>query len=95
MRLSKRQREQHKGVAQDLILRIEDRLQPFAQKQRTSTNPERISEKINICKERLRRSPKDKDLLDINLELADMFYLTNNATKGAPRSKPVRENAPC
>ena len=90
MRLSKRQREQHEGAARNLIHRIEDRLQPFAQKQPTSTNPERISEKINVCKERLRRSPKDKDLLDINLELADMFYLTNNATKGATRKESAR-----
>ena len=87
MRLSKHQREQHRGAASQLIERIESRLEP--QRRRYGVNEgERIAQKVSFCKERLRRDPKDKELLTINMELADLFYLTSNAAKVTPRYKP-------
>lgn len=89
MRLSKHQREQHKGAARDLIERIEDRLQPSARLKRCGANdPASIAQKVSACKTRLHKGPKDKELVNINLELADLFYLTSNAARRAPRSKP-------
>ncbi len=87
MKLSKHQREQHRGAAHQLIQRIESRLEP--QGRRYGANEgERIAQKVSFCKERLCRDPKDKELLTINMELADLFYLTSNAAKSAPRQKP-------
>lgn len=88
MRLSKHQREQHKGAAHDLIERIEDRLQPSTRQRRYGANdPASIAQKVDACKVRLHGNPKDKELVNINLELADLFYLTNNAARKVVRHK--------
>ena len=94
MKLSKHQREQHRGAARDLIQRIEGRLQPLPGRRYGANEGERIAQKVSFCKERLQRNPKDKELLNINLELADLFYLTSNAVKRAPRHKPHYVRAP-
>ena len=90
MKLSKHQREQHRGAARDLIQRIEGRLQPLQSLQGRrygADEGERIAQKVSACKERLRSDPKDRELLSLNMELADLFYLTSNAARGALRSK--------
>ena len=87
MKLSKHQREQHRGAAYGLIQRIEG-LQPLQGRRYGADEGERIAQKVSFCKERLQRGPKDKELLNINMELADLFYLTSNAAKSAPRNRP-------
>ncbi len=94
MKLSKHQREQHRGAAYGLIERIEGRLQPLPGRRYGANEGERIAQKVSSCKERLRRGPRDKELLNINMELADLFYLTSNAAKSAPRHRPQHARAP-
>ena len=94
MKLSKHQREQHRGAARDLIQRLEGRLAPLPARRYGANEGERIAEKVSFCKERLRRDPKDKELININMELADLFYLTSNAAKSVPVKNVQRGKAP-
>lgn len=79
MKLSKIQREQHRGAARELIERLERRL---------GDNPpikapmhERLTERLGACKQQLGSGLRDRDLVALNLELADLFYRSNNADK--------------
>ena len=79
MKLSKVQREQHRGAARELIERLEHRL---------SDNPptkahayDLLTERLGAYKRQLGSGLRDRDLLELNLELADLFYRSNNADK--------------
>lgn len=87
MKLSKEQREQHSGAARDLIVRLEARLSasPPARSRavygRHLHEGQRIAECVSAYKAQLESNPRDGELLRINLELADLFYRTCNASK--------------
>ena len=80
MKLSKSQREQHRGAARELIERLERRLndRPPA---KARTNEKMLAERIGVCKQQLSEGLHDRDLVRLNLELADLFYRSNNADK--------------
>lgn len=80
MKLSRLQREQHRGAAAELITRLEHRL-TAAQPGRGRPHDRLLAERLGVYKERLVRDPCDRDLMRINLELADLFYTSNNADK--------------
>ncbi len=92
MKLSKVQREQHRGAAQELIARLETRLSaapPLRNRAASGRHPhegERIAECVGAYKTKLESNPRDGELLRINLELADLFYRTCNASK---RGRPL------
>ncbi len=79
MKLSKMQREQHQGAARELIERLERRLcdRPPG---KTHLN-ETLLERVGACKQQLGGGLRDRELLKLNLELADIFYRSNNADK--------------
>lgn len=78
MKLSKMQREQHRGAARDLIERLERRLndRPPA---KAHSNEKILVERVGACKQQLSNTLCDRDLLELNLELADLFYRSRNA----------------
>lgn len=77
MKLNKVQRQQHKDAAKGLIERLEHRL--------TTAPPakpnDRLSERVGACKRQLGQNLRDGDLVKLNLELAEIFYRSNNAEK--------------
>ena len=76
MRLSKLQREKHRDAARELIERLEHRL--------TSAPPkpyDKLSERVGACKQQLSHRLRDGELVSLNLELAELFYRSNNAEK--------------
>lgn len=80
VKLNKLQREQHKGAAAELIERLEHRL-TAAQPGKGRPHDRLLAERLGTCKQRLVRNPCDRDLMHISLELADLFYNSNNADK--------------
>jgi len=88
MKLSKVQREQHRGAAYGLIERLERRLTTGHPARPRDPHDLLLAERVGACKERLARGLRDRDLLRLNLELADLFYRSNNADKR--RRPPVR-----
>lgn len=88
MRLSKGQREQHRGAAYGLIERLERRLSAGHPARPGNPYDLMLAERVGVCRERLARGLRDHDLLRLNLELADLFYRSNNADKR--RRPPVR-----
>lgn len=85
MKLSKAQREQHRGAAQELITQLERRLcTPQAGNRnlyRREPQRQHIAECVGAYKAKLEANPRDPELLRINLELAELFYRTCNASK--------------
>ncbi len=79
MKLSKMQREQHRGAARELIERLERRLCDHPPT-KTHLN-ETLLERVDVCKQQLGSGLRDRELLKLNLELADIFYRSNNADK--------------
>ncbi len=79
MKLSKMQREQHRGAARELIERLERRLcdHPPSKTHLSET----LLERVDVCKQQLGSGLRDRELLKLNLELADIFYRSNNADK--------------
>ncbi len=77
MKLSKLQREKHRDAAKELIARLEHRL--------VSAPPakphDRLSERVGVCKQQLGHNLRDGELIKLNLELAELFYRSNNADK--------------
>lgn len=80
MKLSKSQREQHRGAATNLVERLERRLTAVLLTKRRP-HEQFLAERVGACKKRLEDDLRDRDLLRINLELADLFYYSNNADK--------------
>lgn len=79
MKLNKMQREQHRGAARELIERLERRLcdHPPSKMHLSKT----LLERVGACKQQLGSGLRDRELLKLNLELADIFYRSNNADK--------------
>ena len=78
MKLSKLQREKHRDAARELIERLEHRLisAPPAK-----PHEHRLFERVGACKQQLSHSLRDGELVKLNLELAELFYRSNNADK--------------
>lgn len=81
MKLSKMQREQHRGAAADLIERLERRLTTVPPAKLRNPHEKFLAERVGACKQRLGHDLRDHDLVQLNLELADIFYRSNNADK--------------
>ena len=80
MKFSKTQREQHQGAARELIERLERRLCDHPPSK--THLGETLLERVDVCKQQLGSSGlRDRELLKLNLELADIFYRSNNADK--------------
>ena len=77
MKLNKAQREKHRDAARELIARLEHRL--------VSASPAKpnggLSERVGACKQQLDHRLRDRELVKLNLELAELFYKNNNADK--------------
>lgn len=84
MRLSKLQRERHKGAALELIERLEHRLTAPPSKGR-SLQTVGLAERVGLYRQRLGLNLRDEDLMQLNLELSDLFYRSNNADKRGVR----------
>ncbi len=78
MKLSKMQREQHRGAARDLVERLERRL---SDRPPAKAHTSELAQRLGACKQQLGDRLCDHDLLKLNLELADLFYRSNNADK--------------
>lgn len=79
VKLSKLERERHQGAAHDLIARLEKRLATVQPKRNT---PDAfVAERVGACKKQLESGLRDGDLMQLNLELAALFYRSNNADK--------------
>ena len=84
MKLSKLQRERHKGAALEMLERLEHRLTASAPGK--SHSPQTgLAERVGLYRQRLGHNLRDKDLLQLNLELSDLFYRSNNADKRSVR----------
>ncbi len=81
MKLNKKQREQHRGAASELIERLERRLASAQPIKHKNAQEMLVAERLGRCKAQLAASLRDRDLMRINLELADIFYRSNNADK--------------
>ncbi len=81
MKLSKMQREQHRGAATDLIERLERRLTTVPPAKLRNPHEKVLAERVGACKQQLGHDLRDRDLVQLNLELADIFYRSNNADK--------------
>ncbi|ADI15035.1 hypothetical protein [Truepera radiovictrix] len=78
MKLSKAQRERHRGAAQALIAQLERRLGGPNAARRDS---QRLAECVGAYKAKLEADLRDRDLVRLNLELADLYYRACNASK--------------
>lgn len=83
MKLSSIQREKHRNAAKELIERLEHRL---ASTPPVKPHESRFVERVGACKQQLNHSLRDGDLINLNLELAELFYRSNNADK---RKRPL------
>ena len=81
MKLSKLQRESHKGAALAMLERLERRLTAAAPGKSRGPQTTGLAERVGLYRQRLGHSLRDKDLLQRNLELSDLFYRSNNADK--------------
>lgn len=81
MKLSKLERERHHGAAVDLIARLEQRLASGPPAKHKSPQDVFVAERVGQCKQQLAAGLKDRELMQLNLELADLFYRSNNADK--------------
>ncbi len=84
MKLSKVQRESHKGAALAMLERLEHRLTGSAPGKGRSPQTG-FAERVGLYRQRLGHDLRDKDLLQLNLELSDLFYRSNNADKRGVR----------
>ena len=84
MKLSKIQRERHKGAALEMLERLEHRLTAAAPGKNRGSQMG-LAERVGLYRQRLGHSLRDKDLLQLNLELSDLFYRSNNADKRGVR----------
>ncbi len=84
MKLNKLQREKHRDAAKELIERLEHRL-IIASPAKPNAG---LSERVGACKEQLDHRLRDAELVKLNLELAELFYKSNNADKR--KRPPVR-----
>ena len=78
MKLSKLQREKHRDAARELIERLERCLVSAPP---AKPHEHRLVERVGACKQKLSHSLRDGDLVKLNLELAELFYRSNNADK--------------
>ena len=85
MKFSKLQRERHKGAALELIERLEHRSTAAAPGKGRGLQPAGLAERVGLYRQRLGHNLRDKDLLQLNLELSDLFYRSNNADKRGVR----------
>jgi hypothetical protein len=81
MKLSKAQRESHRHAARELIERLERRLSDAQPAKARNPHDKLLVERIGACKQRLGHELRDRDLMTLNLELADIFYRSSNADK--------------
>lgn len=85
MKLSKLERERHHGAAAELIERLEQRLASLPPTRQKNAQDAVVAERLGFCKRQLADGLRDRELMQLNLELADLFYRSNNADK---RKKP-------
>lgn len=85
MKLSKIQRESHKGAALAMLERLEHRLTAAAPGKGRAPQTTGLAERVGLYRQRLGHNLRDKDLLQLNLELSDLFYRSNNADKRGVR----------
>ena len=78
MKLNKDQREKHRDAARELIARLEHRLVAAPP---AKPHEFRLSERVGACKQQLGHRLRDGELVSLNLELAELFYRSNNADK--------------
>ena len=78
MKLSKLQREKHRDAAKGLIERLEHRLVSAPP---AKPHEFRLSERVGACRQQLGHTLRDGELVRLNLELAELFYRSNNAEK--------------
>lgn len=81
MKLSKVQRERHRGAALSLIERLEHRLTASAPSKIRGLHTAGLAERVGLYRQQLGRPLRDKDLIQLNLELSELFYRSNNADK--------------
>ena len=84
MKLSKLQRERHRGAALELIERLERRLSGSAPTKLRGPQAG-LAERVGAFRQRLGGSLRDRDLVQLNLELSELFYRSNNADKRSAR----------
>ena len=84
MKLSKVQRERHRGAALELIERLEGRLAGSAPTKLRGPQAG-LAEQVGAFRRRLGGSLRDQDLVQLNLELSELFYRSNNADKRSAR----------
>ncbi len=85
MKLSKIQRESHQGAALAMLERLERRLTASAPGKSRVPQTIGLAERVGLYRQRLGHNLRDKDLLQLNLELSDLFYRSNNADKRGVR----------
>lgn len=85
MKLSKLQRERHKGAALEMLERLERRVTDLAPGKGRGLQTAGLAERVGLYRQRLGHDLRDKDLLQLNLELSDLFYRSNNADKRGVR----------
>lgn len=79
-KLNKHERERHHGAATELIERLERRL-ALAQPLKRSAHEAFVAERVGACRRKLEAGLRDGELMQLNLELADLFYRSNIADK--------------
>ena len=90
MRLTTQQRDQFAKAAEEMLQRIERRgLEAYTKRQNKGESV-RLSKGLQEYRERLQGRPKDRELLAINTELADIFYRVNNASRRHLREQTAR-----
>lgn len=80
-RLNKHERERHQGAATELIERLEHRLAAGQLAKHKNAHERLLAERVGACRKQLEAGLRDSDLMRLNLELADLFYRSNNADK--------------
>ena len=85
MKLSKIQRESHQGAALAMLERLERHLTAAAPGKGRGLQAVGFAERVGLYRQRLGHNLRDKDLLQLNLELSDLFYRSNNADKRGVR----------
>lgn len=80
VKLNKSQRLQHLGAASDLIHKIERQLDA-KQVNKPRSIDQKVAQRVDVVKQQLLERLPDKDLLELNQELAELFYRSNNVDK--------------
>ncbi len=81
MKLNKLQRARHRDAAKELIERLESRFGSAPPTKPQDRLNDSLYERVGACKQQLAHTLCDGELVRLNLELAELFYRSNNADK--------------